>query len=112
MLTRESFIDESRYAGTYARDKFRFNKWGKVRIRYMLEQKKIPAPVIEDALDGIAEEDYRSTLKAELLKKRKAVRGVNAFDLRGRLFRFAQQRGFETGLIYSLLDEIIRDGRG
>jgi regulatory protein len=106
-LAAEKYIDESRYAGSYTRDKFRFNRWGKVRIRYMLEQKKIPGTLIESALDGIEEEEYRSVLKQELVKKRKTIKGVNAFDLRGKLFRFGRQRGFETGLIHSLLDEII-----
>jgi regulatory protein len=106
-LARENFINESRYAGTFTRDKLRFNKWGKVKIRYMLEHKKIPEAIVSEALDGIDEEWYRGILREELLKKRRTIRGSNAFDLRGKLFRFARQRGFETGLIYAVLDEIM-----
>jgi regulatory protein len=106
-LARENFINESRYAGTFSRDKLRFNKWGKVKIRYMLQHKKIPEAIVSEALDGIDEEWYRGILREELLKKRRTIRGSNAFDLRGKLFRFARQRGFETGLIYAVLDEIM-----
>ena len=42
LLEKEGFIDEVRFAGMYASDKLRFNKWGKTKIRYMLNQKKIP----------------------------------------------------------------------
>jgi regulatory protein len=108
-LARENFINESRYAGTFTRDKLRFNKWGKVKIRYMLEHKKIPEAIVSEALDGIDEEWYRGILREELLKKRRTTKGSNAFDLRGKLFRFDQQRGFETGLIYAVLDEIMEN---
>lgn len=106
-LVKENFIDESRYAGTFTRDKLRFNKWGKAKIRYMLEGKKLPVTIISDALDEIDEGYYREILKEELIKKRRTIKGSNAFEVRGKLFRFARQRGFETGLIYTMLDEIL-----
>jgi len=108
-LENEKFIDEARYAGTFTRDKLRLNKWGKVKIRYMLQQKKIPENIISSALDEIDDVYYSGILNEELLKKRKSIRGSNAFELRGKLFRFAQQKGFETGLIYSLLDDILEN---
>ncbi len=106
VLIAENFIDESRYARTFAGDKFRLNKWGKVKIRYMLQHKNIPGEIIESALQDIGDENYSTILREELSKKRKTIKGSNAFDIRGKLFRFAQQRGFETGLIYKILDEI------
>lgn len=105
-LVKENFIDEARYAGTFSRDKLKFNKWGKAKIRYMLERKDIPATIISGALDEIDEGPYREILKEELTKKRRTIKGGNAFEVRGKLFRFARQRGFETGLIYELLDEM------
>jgi regulatory protein len=106
-LEKENYLDEARYAGTFARDKLRFNKWGKVKIRHMLERKQIPGSVIDHALGSIDHDGYKGILREELRKKRMTIKGSNAFDLRGKLFRFAQQRGFESGLIYELLDEIL-----
>ena len=40
-LQKNNFINEQRYAQFYARDKFRFNKWGKQKISLMLKQKKL-----------------------------------------------------------------------
>ena len=31
-LVNENFINENRYAAAYVRDKFKYNKWGKVKI--------------------------------------------------------------------------------
>ena len=106
-LEKDKFLDEVRYAASFSRDKLKFNKWGKLKIRYALSGKLIPEAIIGQALAGIDEEYYAGILREELQKKRKTIKGSNAFDLKGRLFRFAQQRGFESGLIYSILDEII-----
>ena len=106
-LVRENFIDESRYAGSFVRDKIRFNKWGKVKIRHMLRQKNLPESIVADALDAVDEEWYGSILKEELLKKHRSIKGGKAPDLRGKLYRFALQRGFESGRIYQILDEIL-----
>ncbi len=106
-LVNEDFINESRYAGSFTRDKLRFNKWGKVKIRYMLQHKKLPESIIAEALDAVDEEVYRNVLREELLKKRRTIKGSNAAELRGKLFRFARQRGFESGLIYAVIDEIL-----
>ena len=105
-LKKEGFIDESRYAGMFVRDKLRFNRWGRVKIRYMLSAKKIPEEIIHDALDGIDNYDYVEILKEELLKKRPQIKDSNPYTVRNKLARFGQQRGFESGLIYQVLDEM------
>jgi regulatory protein len=105
-LKKEGFINESRYAGMFVRDKLRFNRWGRVKIRYMLSAKRIPEDIIRDALDGIDNYDYVEILKEELLKKRSQVKDSNPFTVRNKLARFGLQRGFESGLIYQVLDEM------
>ena len=35
-LVQERFIDEERYAIAFAKDKFRFSGWGRIKIRYAL----------------------------------------------------------------------------
>ena len=40
-LVQERFIDEGRYAIAFAKDKFRFSGWGRIKIRYALQQKRI-----------------------------------------------------------------------
>ncbi len=105
-LKKEGFIDESRYAGMFVRDKLRFNRWGKIKIRYMLSSKQIPEKIIRDAIDGIDDHNYLEILKEELSKKRRKIKANNLFEVRNKLARFAQQRGFESGLIFQLLDEM------
>jgi regulatory protein len=108
-LKKEGFIDESRYAGMFVRDKLRINRWGKIKIQYMLSAKRIPEEIIRDALDGIDDQNYLEILKEELSKKQKSIKAENPFEVRNKLARFAQQRGFESGLIFQLLDEMKKE---
>ena len=72
-LRKEKFLDEFRMARYFANDKLRFNKWGKVKIKYMLQQKQVSREAITEALEQIEEELYQKILIEELVKKRKSI---------------------------------------
>ena len=40
-LVKTKFVDDCRFAHAYCRDKFRFSRWGKVKITNGLVQKRI-----------------------------------------------------------------------
>jgi regulatory protein len=106
-LVNGKFLDEFRMARYFANDKLRFNKWGKVKIKFMLQQKKISKEAISEALEQIAETEYITILKEELTKKRKSIRDTDDYIIKAKLFQFASGRGFESDLIYKLLDKTI-----
>lgn len=105
-LVAEKFIDDQRYACAYAKDKFRFNHWGKQKIAYMLQSKNISPEMIKMALEEIEIENYTDDLRKLLSDKAKNISAKNAFDKRNKLFRFALSRGFETDKIYLVLKEL------
>ncbi len=108
-LQQEGFIDESRYANAFVKDKFRLNGWGRVKIRHYLYHKNIPVTLIESALqEQIDEEDYLHTLRELLKKKHKSIRAADAYTLRAKLAQFGQSRGFEVGCIMDLLDQVVK----
>ena len=49
-LRKEKFMDEFRMARFFANDKLKFNKWGKIKIKFMLQQKKVSREAISEAL--------------------------------------------------------------
>lgn len=108
-LKMEKFVDDSRYSKSFVREKFRINRWGKMKIVHSLKQKKIPENLIADALDEIDNNKYVETLQQEIQKKRKSIKAKNQFDLKGKLFRYAHNRGFESNLIYRILDQLIKE---
>jgi len=103
-LEDEGFIDESRFVAMFASDKLRFNKWGRIKIRYMLNQKQIPGEIIDEILGDMDEVEYEYILKQEITKKRKSIRSGSTWEIRNKLFGFARQRGFEPDIIKIALD--------
>lgn len=104
-LIKEKFLDEFRMARYFTNDKFRFNKWGKVKIKFMLHQKKICREAITEAMEQISDLEYIAVLKSELTKKRKTIKDTDDYKVKAKLFQFASGRGFEADVIYKLLDK-------
>ena len=94
-LVVEKFIDEERYCRAFVNDKFRFAKWGKMKIAQGLYMKKIPSDVAWRHLNEIDEEEYLSILRDLLASKRKSIHAKDDYELNGKLMRFAVSRGFE-----------------
>jgi len=108
-LTKEKFLDDGRYAGFYARDKFKFNGWGKIKITHALRQKQVGEEEIENALSLIDDKAcFQSCLKL-IRGKSASLKEENPFNRRGKLFRFAAGRGFESDQIYKALDQVEKE---
>jgi regulatory protein len=106
ILISENFINESRYASAFVRDKFKYNKWGKVKIAAHLRAKKLPPDIIRPALDSIDNEQYNKLLRGLIEGHRKSFKAKNQFDLKAKLLRYGLSKGFESSLLYDLLNEM------
>jgi regulatory protein len=105
-LIEERYIDNQRYANSYAKDKFRFNHWGKYKISMMLRSKDIESEFIEEALGQIDDEEYLEKLQQILKDKLRSLKYASEYEKKGKLFKFAQSRGFESGAISKVIDSI------
>lgn len=106
-LIAEKFIDEERYVLAYVKDKFLFNKWGKIKISHALHLKAVPSRIIQYGLDELSDEDYQKVLHDLIVAKQKAIKSKDDFDKRAKLTRFALSRGFEMDLIQTEIDIIL-----
>lgn len=107
-LKEEKFIDDERYVNSYVSDKFRLNKWGKIKIRHYLKAKGLSDNVIENGLQGINDDQYKKVLIATLKEKAKKVKSDNKYEKSGQIIRFAQSRGFEPEIIHRYLSEVVK----
>ena len=105
-LVNENFINERRYSEAFTRDKFRHNKWGKVKIAAHLRSKMIPDQYIRDALESIDPGEYKNVINDLLKSHRKSVKARNQYELKGKLLRFGLSRGFESHLLYDILNDL------
>lgn len=107
-LKEEKFLDDERYVKAYVSDKFRLNKWGRIKIRYYLKVKGLNDELIEIGLNEIKDEQYKKALILTLKEKAKKIKSGNKFDKMGQIIRFAQSRGFEPEIIHRYLGEVIQ----
>jgi len=106
-LLQEQFIDEARYCRSFVRDTFRFNRWGRIKISYELRGKNIPAGLIAEAIEEIAEDEYETVLYDLLKDKKRSTKGKNEQDIFQKLYRFAVGRGFESNLTVKQLKKLL-----
>ncbi len=102
-LIQNDFINEARFCKAYVNDKFRFDKWGKVKIVYSLRQKQLDESLIQDALHIIDEGEYDEMLANLLRSKLDTIKYEFEYEKQGKLYRFAQNRGFEAAAIDRVL---------
>ncbi|MDR0746234.1 MAG: RecX family transcriptional regulator [Mediterranea sp.] len=103
-LEMSGFINDDRFIRSFVNDKFRLNKWGRLKIAQALALRKIPATVYQPYLNNIDEDEYVATLKYLLNMKRRSIQGRNKKDKEAKLVRFAISRGFEMRYIRQCLN--------
>lgn len=106
-LKRENFLNDRRYVRSFVNDKIRFDKWGKVKIRYFLKRKQIEEQVIDEALIAFPVEEYKRICFIEIEKKYKTLRTKHKIAAKQKLISFAMQRGFENTLIFEVVNNIL-----
>lgn len=107
-LITENYVNEERFAQTYAGSKFRVKKWGKFKIKRALIQKDISDYCIRKGLQEIGNEDYRNTI-FELAEKKLgeySLRISNSYQLKDKTAKFIISKGFEPDLVWEMLKEI------
>jgi regulatory protein len=103
-LKADDFINEKRYCVAFVKDKFHYNKWGKIKISYALKQKGLDNQLINQALHTIDDGEYEEMLAVLLKAKLKTIKWEYEYEKMGKLFNFAQSRGFESAVI----DKVVR----
>jgi regulatory protein len=104
-LIAENFLNEERFAITYARGKFRIKQWGKVKIRIALKQKKVSDPCIKKALAQIDADEYLTTIKKCVAEKVRKTSEKNPLKKNYKVAAYVISRGFEADLVWDVLNK-------
>ena len=98
-LIEEKFINEARYCHAFVNDKVRFNRWGRIKIRAALSEKRLPRELVNEAIDNIDDEEYTTSLAEVIAAKRKELKGKDNHAAQQKIIRHAASRGYEPSLI-------------
>ena len=105
-LMQENFLNEERFARSFVRGKFRIKKWGRIKIKQELKFREISAPLIKIALTEIDETEYFNTLTELAQKKNALLKEKDPFKKRKKLANYLLQKGYESALIFEVLDNL------
>lgn len=105
-LKADKFVDDTRYASAFAREKSSLSGWGPIKVRFALRAKGLSE---EDISAGLAEVDGDSA-DARLRKLLGAKWKSLSEDKDGRLklIKFALSRGYEYSKIEPMINELTR----
>ena len=105
-LIQFNFLNEERYARSFARGKFRIKKWGKMKIRMALKKRDVYFKCIDLAMLEIDDKAYLNTLKHLLQKKNETLKETNSYKRKIKLTRYLVTKGYEYDLIRDALEEL------
>ncbi len=99
-LIQHNFLNEERFARSFARGKHYIKKYGKVRIINELRLRNISKYNIERALSEISDEEYQATF-LELSKKTwNSITEKNKLKKKKKFCDFLLRKGYESELVY------------
>ncbi len=104
-LLEEKYIDHARFSAAYVRDKFRHNRWGRIKISQMLRLLHIDAEDIRTALNEISTENYLQCIRHTIRQKDATLKDSDPYTRRAKVVRHLLSRGFETELILDCMEE-------
>ena len=105
-LIGDNFLNEERFACSFARGKHRIKHWGKIRIVNELKSKKITQTLINIALKEISPEEYATTFHTLAERHWESIQETNLMKKRKKFCDYMLRRGFESNLIFEKVKEL------
>ena len=105
-LIENNFINEERFAKSFARGKHNYKGWGKNRIVQELKFRNISSRIIETALKEIPEATYLENFHALAEKNWEIIKEPKGQKRNKKFVDFLLRKGYETSLIYDKLKEL------
>lgn len=102
-LRELGLLNDERFAKVFAQGKFRFKKWGKIKIKYALRQKFVKDSYIDKAMHVISDEEYIEKLQHVYDLKRRDFGKKLKIEEKAKIVRHLQSKGFEMEFIMPLL---------
>jgi len=104
-LVANNFLNEERFAKSFARGKHKFKYWGKRRIEQELKFRDISSYNIKTALKEI-ESDYLPNFYALAERKWQNTTETSLEKKKRKWVDFLMRKGYESNLIFDLLKDL------
>ncbi len=105
-LRQQRYVDDARYAGSFARDKALLAGWGPKKIAYELSAKGIPEDIVRSALDSVDEDGSLRRMEEVIRVKWDSVKTPLLAERKLKVLRFAISRGYSYPQVKKVLDSL------
>lgn len=105
-LIEGNFLNESRFACSFARGKHRIKHWGKIRITNELKARNISSTNITLALKEISSEEYFETFENLAERSWNSISETNLLKKRKKFCDYMLRKGYESNLVYEKAKEL------
>ncbi|MEZ0129748.1 regulatory protein RecX [Flavobacterium sp. LBUM151] len=105
-LIEDNFLNETRFACSFARGKHRIKHWGRIRITNELKARQISSTNITLALKEISSEEYENTFEELSEKCWNTIQEKNSLKKRKKFCDYLLRRGYESNLVYDKMKEL------
>ena len=106
-LIEHNFLNEERFARSFARGKFNIKKWGKNRIVRELKFRGISRFNINLALQEISEAEYAETFDKLAQKQLEKIKEASLLKKKKKLADYLIYRGWEPEMVYDKVNELL-----
>ncbi|WP_293889928.1 regulatory protein RecX [Flavobacterium sp.] len=106
-LIQHNFLNEERFARSFARGKHRIKIWGKIRIVNELRQRHISAPNIKCALSEISDSEYEAAFNKLADRHWETITERNTQKKKKKFCDYLLRKGWESNLVYEKLKELL-----
>lgn len=105
-LIKENFLNEERFACSFARGKHRIKHWGTIRITIELKFRKINQRLIATALKEISPQEYLETFHKTADRIWENSTESNSVKRRKKFCDSLLRKGFESNLVYEKVKDL------
>ena len=105
-LIENNFINEERFAKSFARGKHNYKNWGKNRIIQELKSRDISQRIIQSALAELSEDDYLENFNTLAKKHWQSIKERKGPKKSKKFVDFLLRKGYESNLIFEKLNDL------
>lgn len=112
-LIDDNFLNEERFIRAFIRDKFEFNKWGRSKIKFEIQQVTKQKALVAQVLEQYLTDDlYKNTLKriARYKYTQLARKETDSYAIKRKMAQYLMSKGFESELIWPIVETVLLEG--
>lgn len=110
-LISKKFVDDRRFTEAFVSGKYKFKKWGRIKLKFELRSKGIQESLINEGFKIIDPELYFNNLLELAQRKWSELKDKDEWTKRNKLSRFLASKGYEMDLISDAVQMVINSKR-